>query len=672
MSRRSAISDDDPLGQLPSVLVRHRTLICVLAHAAACAAALWLSFVLVFTGAYAHLRWEYIARWFIPLYLPLLLLGLPLKLLVFHRTGQYRSSWRYVGLRDLFSLVSATLIASFFFMAAFFTVENLWEFLYGHELISPEPPLIEGRLRFRQPVFLLDWALTFAFICGMKVLVRFYFEEGHGRLDGERRRVLIAGAGSEGEALLREILRMRGGRYHCIGLVADGHSHHGIIHGVEVLGELDQLRDLCTEHKIDEVLIALPHATPRIIRNLVERCEGLGVLFRTVPSATDLIAGRVTVSQVRDVDIADLLGRAEVQLDADRIAEQLRDRRALVSGAGGSIGSEMCRQIAKYGPSRLILIEQAENALFEIDRELRKQFPELDVVPYVADVIDRTRLDDIFGREKPDVVFHAAAHKHVPMMERNPGEAIKNNVLGSIAVADMAARHGAERMVMISTDKAVNPTSIMGCTKRVAEIYVQALNDRVDTQYITVRFGNVLGSSGSVVPIFKQQIAAGGPVTVTHPEMTRYFMTIPEASQLVLQAGTMGNGGEIYVLDMGEPVKIVDLAKDMISLSGLRPGTDIEVQFSGVRPGEKLFEELMIDGEDVSETAHPKIGIWKSCLVNWDTVLAGVERLRALADGSNNGQIQKELRRVVPEYAPSEPVPEPDKPAAKTERVHQA
>jgi FlaA1/EpsC-like NDP-sugar epimerase len=423
---------------------------------------------------------------------------------------------------------------------------------------------------------------------------------------------------------------------------------------------------------VDEVLIALPQATPRMIRGLVEQCEGLGVLFRTVPPVTDLIAGRITVSQVRDVDIADLLGRAEVALDEEGIGEQLRGRRALVTGAGGSIGSEMCRQIAKFSPRRLILVEQAENGLFEIEREIRKLFPELDVVPYVADVIDRTRLGTIFSAEKPSVVFHAAAHKHVPMMERNPGEAIKNNVMGTIAVADMAAEHGVGRMVMISTDKAVNPTSVMGCTKRVAEIYVQALNDRVETQYITVRFGNVLGSSGSVVPIFKQQIASGGPVTVTHPDMTRYFMTIPEASQLVLQAGAMGKGGEIYVLHMGDPVKIVDLARDMITLSGLRPGTDIEIQFSGIRPGEKLFEELMIDGENVSETSHPKIGIWRPCLQDWDAVLDGVRRLKALADDSTNGRIQKELRRIVPEYNPGEPAPAPARRAAGVDAVTQS
>ena len=671
MSTPAAIPDAGHKDELPALMIRHRTLICVGAHAAAAIGALFLSFVLVYTSTYAHLRWEYAAKWMVPLFLPLVLLGLPIKLLVFYRTGQYRASWRYVGLRDLFSVISSSLIASFFFLGAFFIVQNFWEYRFGHELIAPFPALVEGRLPLKQPVFLLDWSLTLALICTMKVVVRFYFEEGRGGRDGEQRRVLIAGAGSDAESLLREMLRMRGGRHTCVGLVAGSTTNHGVIHGVEILGTLEQLRELCTEHKIDEVLIALPNATPRVIRGLVEQCEGLGVLFRTVPPVTDLIAGRVTVSQVRDVDIADLLGRAEVELDEDGIGQQLRGRCVLVTGAGGSIGSEMCRQIAKFSPSRLILIEQAENVLFEIDREIRKQFPELDVVPYVADVIDRPRLGTIFGGEKPSVVFHAAAHKHVPMMERNPGEAIKNNVMGTIAVADMAAEHGVARMVMISTDKAVNPTSIMGCTKRVAEIYVQALNGRVETQYVTVRFGNVLGSSGSVVPIFKKQIAAGGPITVTHPDMTRYFMTIPEAAQLVLQAGTMGNGGEIYVLHMGEPVKIVDLARDMITLSGLKPGTDIEIEFSGIRPGEKLFEELMIDSENISETSHPKIGIWRPCLQEWDAMLGGVQRLKALVDDSTNGQIQEELGRIVPEYHPGDPAPAPSQQAADADAVTQ-
>jgi FlaA1/EpsC-like NDP-sugar epimerase len=323
----------------------------------------------------------------------------------------------------------------------------------------------------------------------------------------------------------------------------------------------------------------------------------------------------------------------------------------------------MCRQIAAFGPQRLLLVEQAENNLFEIDREVRGRWPGLHVCAYVADITDRARIERIFGNERPSTVFHAAAHKHVPIMELNPGEAIKNNILGTMTVADACLAAGVDRMVMISTDKAVNPTSIMGCTKRVAEMYVQGLTDSGPTHFVTVRFGNVLGSSGSVVPIFRQQIAAGGPVTVTHPDMTRYFMTIPEAAQLVLQAGTMGRGGEIYMLHMGEPVRILDLARDMITLSGLRPGIDIEIVFTGKRPGEKLFEELANEGENLGPTSHPKIGIWKHRPEIRELVLAGIERLLALADAGDPAEIQSQLKIIVPEYNPQGETPAKPPPA---------
>jgi FlaA1/EpsC-like NDP-sugar epimerase len=326
----------------------------------------------------------------------------------------------------------------------------------------------------------------------------------------------------------------------------------------------------------------------------------------------------------------------------------------MVSGAGGSIGAEMCRQIARYKPKHLLLLERMENALFEIDRELKKSFPDLVCTPYVADINDQVRLREIFKAECPNAIFHAAAHKHVPMMELNPGESVKNNILGTKCLADTASEAGVEKFVMISTDKAVNPTSVMGCTKRIAEMYVQQLagHTKSKTEFVTVRFGNVLGSNGSVVPIFKEQISNGGPVTVTHPEMTRYFMTIPEASQLVLQAGTMGKGGEIFLLDMGEPVKIVDLAVALITLSGLRPDEDIDIRFTGMRPGEKLFEELSITGEDVSRTAHPKIGIIKKRPEDFDHVCAGIQRLTTIMDANDEDKIRGELQGVVPEYEP--------------------
>jgi FlaA1/EpsC-like NDP-sugar epimerase len=397
----------------------------------------------------------------------------------------------------------------------------------------------------------------------------------------------------------------------------------------------------------------VPSATRRQLRRVIELCEGTSLRFRTVPGIDELINGKVTVSQIRRVRIEDLLGRDPIRLDCEQIARYIRGKTVMVTGAGGSIGSEMCRQISRFEPECLVLIEQAENPLFDIERELRRLFPRLRIVSYIADIADAKRLRTVFRAEKPMVVFHAAAHKHVPLMEMHPGEAVKNNILGTRTVADAAVEAGVDKFVMISTDKAVNPTSVMGCSKRVAEMYIQELNHRTRTHFVTVRFGNVLGSSGSVIPIFRDQIDKGGPVTVTHPDMCRYFMTIPEASQLVLQAGALGSGGEIYVLHMGEPVKIVDLARQMIVLSGLRPGEDIEIKFTGVRPGEKLYEELSIEGEDFGKTSHEKIYVWKHRREDWDFICRSIGEIVAGADTATPEQIRAKLASIVPEYDPN-------------------
>jgi FlaA1/EpsC-like NDP-sugar epimerase len=634
---------------MPGVVIRYRTALVVAVHAALFALALLAAFLLAYNFHWVVRSAEEKYVWFNDLYLPLLALALPLKLWVFQWTRQYRGSWRYVGLRDLFGVISASLAGTFLFLTAYFVLENVWQAATGRTLIDTWP----GPNLPQSSVFSLDLAATIALVSAAKILVRFYYEDIQPQRAVNPRRALICGAGDAGEAVLRELLRMRRERYLCVGFLDDDAPQlHGRIHDVEILGRTSQIGEICKKFEIEEVLIALPKATPKQIRALVGQCEGTGVLFRTMPAVSDVIEGRVQVSRIRNVDIADLLGREPVELDTEQIGRQLRGKRVLVTGAGGSIGSEMCRQIAAFGPKRLILIEQAENNLFEIDRELRAAHAALDVVPYVADITDRARVGAIFDQERPTAVFHAAAHKHVPMMEINPGEAVKNNIGGTIVVADACLATGVEKMVMISTDKAVNPTSIMGCTKRVAEMYVQGLTGDGVTQFVTVRFGNVLGSSGSVVPIFQEQIARGGPVTVTHPDMTRFFMTIPEAAQLVLQAGTMGKGGEIYMLHMGEPVRIVELARDMITLSGLRPEIDIEIVFCGKRPGEKLFEELLSVGEDIGDTSHPKIMIWKHRPEDREAVHGGVERLTAMADTFTSGQIQAELKSIVPEYSP--------------------
>ena len=622
--------------------------IVVAAHALLFALALLAAFLLAYNFQWVR-RAGTVHKWFFELYLPLLALSLPAKLLIFRITGQYRGTWRYVGLRDLFGVISASLVGTFVFLLAYFLLENLWHYAFHEVLVDRRP----GAGLRQSAVFALDWAATIVFVCAARVLVRFYYEDIQPHRVGTPTKVLIVGAGDAGEAVLRELLRVRDEFYMCAGFLDDSVSElHRRIHGVEVIGRTSEIRKICAEEDVREVLIALPHASPKLIRRLVEQCEGTGVLFRTIPAVTDVIEGRVQVSQIRDVDIEDLLGREPVELDTEKIGEQIRGQRVLVSGAGGSIGSEMCRQIAGFGPRRLVLVEQAENVLFQIDRELRHAHPELDVLPRIADITDRARLQTILDQESPSIVFHAAAHKHVPLMELNAGEAIKNNIGGTATLAEASLAAGVDKMVLISTDKAVNPTSTMGCTKRIAEMYVQSLTGRGKTQFVTVRFGNVLGSSGSVVPIFKEQIASGGPVTVTHPDMVRYFMTIPEAAQLVLQAGTMGKGGEIYVLHMGDPVKIVNMARDMITLSGLRPGIDMEIVFTGKRPGEKLYEELSSEGEHIGDTAHPKIGIWKHRTEDVEAVHRGIERLTSQADTMTNGALQAELRRLVPEYEP--------------------
>lgn len=646
---------DEPL---PGAMIRFRTALVVGAHALLFALALLAAFLLAYNFQWTiplSDRPDY--YWFVQLYLPLLALALPIKLLVFAWTGQYRGSWRYVSLRDIFSIISAALMSSFLFLSAYFLIENFYIWKLGRAIID-DPP---GRALRQSAVFALDWSATILLVSAARVLVRFYFEDIRPRrLAQARTRVLIVGAGNTAETVLREVLRTGKDRYECVGLLDDAVAElGGRIHGVEVIGRTADIRKLCESEQVGEVLIANPAAAPRDIRRWVESCEGLGVRFRTIPAMVDVIEGRVQVSQIREVDIADLLGREPVQLDTVRIAEQLRGRVVLVTGAGGSIGTEMCRQIADFEPRRLVLVERGENNLFEIDRELRRTFPAIDLAPCVADIADAQRMQHLMDRHRPAVVFHAGAHKHVPMMEINPGEAVKNNVLGSLVVAQACVAAGVQKMVMISTDKAVNPTSIMGCTKRVAEMYVQGLSERGPTQFVTVRFGNVLGSSGSVVPIFREQIRRGGPLTVTHPDMVRFFMTISEAAQLVLQAGTMGRGGEIYVLHMGDPVKIVDLARDMITLSGLRPGVDIDIVFTGRRPGEKLYEETIHVGEHVGDTAHPKIGIWKHRTHDFAAVCRGIERLRALVEQSApDADIRAELQRLVPEYTPENTKPD--------------
>ncbi|MHC5181307.1 MAG: polysaccharide biosynthesis protein [Planctomycetota bacterium] len=505
--------------------------------------------------------------------------------------------------------------------------------------------------RHIEGVLMLDLFTTVVFLSALRMLIRLYHEEFFSESHGTAKRFLIIGAGNAGEALLREMLRRRDANYDVVGFIDDDPNKQGMsIHGITVLGNVEQLPEICEKSSIDEIAIAIPSATRKQLRHVVQVCQGTALRFSTVPSLTDIASGKFKVSQMRNVDIDDLLGRDVVELDKMQLEKFLKEKVILVTGAGGSIGSEMCRQVCAFEPKLLLLVEQAENPLFFIEGELRNRFPDIPMKAVICDIAETARVNQVFEVHRPQVVIHAAAHKHVPLMEGNPGEAIKNNVVGTRNMADAADAFGADDFVMISTDKAVNPTSIMGSSKRIAELYIQDLNNTSKTHFITVRFGNVLGSNGSVIPIFNKQIADGGPVTVTHPEMTRYFMTIPEASQLVLQAATMGAGGEVFLLDMGEPVKIVDLARELITLSGFRPGEDIEIEFSGLRPGEKLFEELSIEGEDMIPTDHPKIAIWKTIAKDRETLYAGIEKIVGIAHTQDRSKIVAAIKELIPEF----------------------
>ncbi len=619
----------------PAIRLRLRRQLIILAHIFVFAFALMLSFLMA-----SNMQFK--ATWLVEQYPLLLALFIIVKFPVFALSKQYRGWWRYVGISDLIGIAAASLISTFIIVVLWFSI--LYTPLRQH-------PSIEKLTEVSQSIFMLDMFFTFLLLAGLRMMIRLYYEEFRAVESGRLKRFLIIGAGNAGEALLREIHRMPVTQYDVVGFVDDDPFKHGInIHGIPVLGTVEQLPKICEENNIEEIAIAMPSASHQQIRHVIQLLGGAKVRFRTVPSITDIASGKFRVSQIRDVDINDLLGREAVQLDLDLIEAFAREKVILVTGAGGSIGSEMCRQLCNFKPKLLLLIEQAENPLFNIEGELNAKFPYINMKSVICNITDKVRVEEIFGKYKPAIVIHAAAHKHVPLMELNPGEAIKNNVVGTRNIADAANRYGCSNFVMISTDKAVNPTSIMGSSKRVAEMYIQDLNRTSKTHFVTVRFGNVLDSTGSVVPIFRKQIAEGGPVTVTHPEMKRYFMTIPEASQLVLQAATMGQGGEIFVLDMGEPVKICDLARELITLSGFRVGEDIEIVYTHPRPGEKLFEELSIKGEDMQPTRHPKIGIWKNIIMERDSLRAGINELVEIAKTQDHKIIVEKVKELVPEY----------------------
>ncbi len=586
-----------------------------------------LAFIIRFDGAIPQV---YSSR-----LLSVCLISTVIALPIFYLFQLYKSLWRFASIRELIMIVSATVAVT------------------GASFISFT--LLQMRLPLSVHVnfFFLITAFLGVSRLGFRVLRRL---ESNFASNGMKKykRVMIVGAGAAGAMIIREVQSHPEMLFKPVALIDDDPSkRRSKLMGVPVLGTRETIPSVAKEEEIDEIIVAIPSGTKTDIQNILKECKKTKCKLKTLPGLYELIDGKVTIQKIRDVDIEDLLGREAVELDLEEISGYLRNETVLVTGGGGSIGSELCRQIARFQPKKLIILDIYENNAYDLQKELERTLPDLDHSVIIGSIRDKARIDEVFDTYRPGVVFHAAAHKHVCLMEDNPSEAVKNNVLGTQNVAECADKYGTKRFVLISTDKAVNPTNIMGATKRISEMIIQALDRTSNTEFVAVRFGNVLGSNGSVIPLFKKQIAAGGPVTVTHPEINRFFMTVTEAVQLVIQAGAMAEGGEIFVLDMGEPVKIIDLARDLILLSGLEPEVDIEIKFTGLRPGEKLYEELLMKEEDLTSTKHEKIFIGRPTSYDISRLKREIERIESNGSLSAD-EVVSFVSRLVPTYRRAE------------------
>ncbi len=554
-----------------------------------------------------------------------------LILLVYKIFQLYSSLWRYASVDELVNIVLANTVGAV-----------LARILVG----------LTGDILPRS-FYIIFFMLVMAGTGGVRFLYRYFRRirtmDMAGLLD--KKRVVIVGAGEAGNTVVREMLCNPLVRSFPVGFFDDDpHKLNKTIHGVKVLGGRKDIIDITERESIDEIILAMPTIDTSEKKKIIDICKETGCKLRTLPGVYELIDGKVSVSYLRDVNVEELLGREPVKADIDEMCEYIMEKTILVTGGAGSIGSELCRQIAKYRPERIVIAEINENASYELQREMENTCPDLKLSIHIASVRDKRRMEELFKTYRPQKVFHAAAHKHVPLMETDPIEAVKNNVFGTLNMVELSHKYHVKKFVMISTDKAVNPTNVMGATKRIAEKIIQAMNKESDTEFVAVRFGNVLGSNGSVIPLFKRQIAQGGPVTVTHPDITRYFMTIPEAVSLVLQAGAMARGGEIFVLDMGGPVKILDLANDLIRLSGYEPEVDIKIEFTGLRPGEKLYEELLMDEEGIKQTQNKKIFIGKANNVTMKGIRLDLSVLRRVAENENRHLIDTMLMKMVETY----------------------
>lgn len=528
----------------------------------------------------------------------------------------YRNMWKYASIEELFSIVYSISFSNIAFV--------IYSYLVSYILFKSD------YYRFPFTVHIIFWILCVITLGGIRIIYRITEQnKGEKKNCDKNLNILIVGAGDAGALLVKEIKKHSELNYYIVGLIDDDESKKGkIINDIRVLGGRDKIISICEENSVEEIIITMPSADFKTKTEILNICKQTKCKLKTIPGIYEIVDEKVNISELRDVNIEDLLGREPIKLCNEEIDKYIKEKTILVTGGGGSIGSELCRQIAKFHPKKLIVVDIYENNAYDLQMELNYEFPELNKEFIIASVRDFDRLKEIFKTNKPDVIFHAAAHKHVPLMENNPAEAIKNNVLGTYNVVKCSHEAGVKRFVQISTDKAVNPTNIMGATKRFCELIIQAFDTISDTQYVAVRFGNVLGSNGSVIPLFKKQIAHGGPVTVMHPDINRFFMTIPEAAQLVIQAGGMAKGGEIFVLDMGKPVKIFDLAIDLITLSGLEPDVDIKIEFTGLRPGEKLYEELLMDEIALTSTSHNKIFVEKPMGNDIDFIEESIKEFR--------------------------------------------
>lgn len=549
-----------------------------------------------------------------------------IKIGAFYFYGIYNRIWRYATVRDMFSIIGACTIANVVIaLLAMYMQVNL-----------------------PRSIYVISYILDVGLICFSRLVVRMLLLMNQSRFGGEPdKSLLIIGAGDAGVMIARELVqRGEGGKL--LGFVDDDKSKIGRkLLGYGVLGSSDELDEIVRDNGVREIIIAMPSVKGSIIKKAAGKCRGLGCHVKVLPGLYELIDGKVSVQQLRNIELEDLLRRDSIQLDMDAISRYIENKVVMVTGAGGSIGSELCRQISKARPAKLILLGRGENSIYEIHQELVEKFGAERYVPVIADIRDEERIDSVFSQYRPQLVFHAAAHKHVPLMEAQPVEAVRNNIFGTRNVARAADKYGVESFVMISTDKAVNPTSVMGASKRLAELVVQDMNRHSNTKFAIVRFGNVLGSRGSVVPLFKKQIAKGGPITITDPEMVRYFMTIPEAAQLVLQAGTFSRGGEVFLLDMGEPVKILDMARDLVELHGLIPDKDIKFVFTGLRPGEKLYEELLTAEEGTQKTCHERI--FEAPIGNVATSKM-IDKINSLEHEKDIYRILATIKELIPTY----------------------